>query len=194
MIVGFCGKIGAGKDTAGAYLVDRWGFKRISFADKLKDSAAACFGIKPKDWEELKNAPDARITITRDLGPTNREAYTVASVSCREFLQFYGTEAHRKVFGDNFWVEQAIKEIPDWSFAHGQKNYVFTDVRFSNEAEAIHELGGRVLQIYKDGGSTKDVHSSEVGLPEDLIDGKIANIGSLDQLYVLLDALVDTYS
>lgn len=188
MIVGFCGKIGAGKDTAGAYLVNHWGFNRISFAEKLKQSAAACFGISPDKWESWKNDPNVTVSVLNGNGEP------MAEVTCREFLQRYGTEAHRGVFGYNFWVEQAIKEIPDWSFAHGQKNYVFTDVRFSNEAEAIHELGGRVLQIYKDGGSTKDVHSSEVGLPEDLIDGKIANIGSLDQLYVLLDALVDTYS
>lgn len=187
--------MGAGKDTAGAYLVDRWGFNRISFADKLKQSAAACFEkVDASDWDWMKNDPTCRITITYNPGPTNREEAYLDSVTAREFLQFYGTEAHRGVFGDNFWVEQAVKEIPEASIANAQGDYVFTDVRFLNEAQAVHALGGRVIQINRDAGSVKDTHASEVGLPETAIDGKIANIGSLDQLYVLLDALVDTYS
>jgi len=38
MIIGFCGLIGSGKDTAADYLCNFHGFKRESFANTLKDA------------------------------------------------------------------------------------------------------------------------------------------------------------
>ena len=36
IIVGFIGASGSGKDTASDYLVNNYGFKKMSFADPLK--------------------------------------------------------------------------------------------------------------------------------------------------------------
>ena len=36
MLVGICGKAGAGKDTVGDYLIDKYGFKKIALADPIK--------------------------------------------------------------------------------------------------------------------------------------------------------------
>ena len=44
MIIGLTGYKGSGKDTAASHLVEKYGFTRVAFADKLKKSAAACFG------------------------------------------------------------------------------------------------------------------------------------------------------
>ena len=46
MIIGVCGLIGGGKGTVGDILVDNYGFKKLSFADKLKDAVADMF-----DWD-----------------------------------------------------------------------------------------------------------------------------------------------
>lgn len=184
MIIGFTGKIGAGKDTAGAYLVDKYGFTRISFAEKLKQSAAACLGINPGAWEHLKNNPNAYVEIHVFDKPDSFSGTEVASVTVREFLQNYGTEAHRDIFGDDFWVDQGLAGVSYYN------DYVVTDVRFQNEAEAIRDRGGIVLQINRNTDSS-DTHASEAGIPDYLLDGKIANIGSKEQLYVLLDALID---
>ena len=46
MIIGICGLIGSGKDTIADYLVTNYNFKKLSFADKLKDSVATMF-----DWD-----------------------------------------------------------------------------------------------------------------------------------------------
>ena len=43
MIIGICGLIGSGKGTVADILVDQ-GFKKVSFADKLKDGVAEIFG------------------------------------------------------------------------------------------------------------------------------------------------------
>ena len=44
MIVGICGLIGSGKYTIASYLIDEHGFRRMSFAESLKDATAAVFG------------------------------------------------------------------------------------------------------------------------------------------------------
>lgn len=181
MIIGFTGLKGSGKDTAGAYLVEKYGFTRISFADKLKQSAAACFGINPGAWDHLKNKTNAFVEVKIYIDPLPTE---VASITVREFLQRYGTEAHRDIFGPDFWVKEALNF--DWS----EGDYVFTDVRFPNEAEAIKERRGYVIQVTRK-GSVKDTHASEIDLPSALIDGKIANNGTKEKMYVLLDTLVE---
>jgi dephospho-CoA kinase len=47
-IVGFCGLISAGKDTAANYLCDYHGYRRDSFANTLKDAVANVFG-----WDRI---------------------------------------------------------------------------------------------------------------------------------------------
>ena len=58
MIIGICGLIGSGKGTVADFLVEQQGFKKLSFADKLKDGVASVFGW---DREMLEgNNPDSR--------------------------------------------------------------------------------------------------------------------------------------
>ena len=62
MIIGICGLIGSGKGTVADHLIDKHNFKKISFADKLKDAVAEMFewprpmleGITPqsREWRE----------------------------------------------------------------------------------------------------------------------------------------------
>lgn len=198
MIIGLTGKKGSGKDTAGAYLVDHYGFTRISFADKLKQSAAALWGIDPGLWDELKNDSSVRISISRDVsekwfdtgvtGPTGQpyswHHRTIASVDGRKFLQAYGTESHRDIFGCDFWVNAAIKDIDP------KGNYVFTDVRFDNEAIAIKNLNGVIIEVERKSLSNGDLHVSEAGLSSEYIDGILTNNSTIDHMHSLIDVLV----
>lgn len=200
MIIGFTGVKGSGKDTAGNYLVSEYGFQKISFADKLKESAAALFGIHKSLWDELKNDRTATITLSRDVaekwfndgctGPSGEPYYwdhrDIACVSAREFLQLYGTESHRDVFGQNFWVHHALVDIDP------NLDYVVTDVRFDNEAIAIVERGGFVFKVDRDTGAT-DTHVSEAGVSEAWIDEVIDNNSSLGELYEQLDSYFEDY-
>lgn len=184
MIIGLNGFKGSGKDTVGAYLVEKHGFERLSFAAKLKESAAALFGIDPSLWEVLKNDISAVIEIEVNKGVTQTED-VIAVVTVREFLQRYGTESHRDIFGQDFWVDYALKGVDP------NKNYVFTDARFENELEKIRSLNGYNVQIIRGDVDSSDNHASEVAPPERLIDAIVYNDGTFDELYKQIDQVLD---
>lgn len=181
MLVGLNGLKGSGKDTVGEYLVDEWGFERLSFAAKLKDSAAALFNIKPIMWEVWKNDPKAKVALVNNYGKILNRG-TIITV--REFLQRYGTEAHRDIFGFDFWVDHALKGIDP------NKNYVFTDARFENELQRIKSLGGYNLQILRPELSNEDNHASEIPPPQHLIDYSVDNDGDFNRLYNQVDDFI----
>jgi hypothetical protein len=101
MIIGINGPIGSGKSTVANILEKNFGFETMGFADKLKESAAALFGIDPKDWELLRMIHLARISLKweGENGPRPGQWWSEVSVTGRDFLKLYGTEAHRKYFG-----------------------------------------------------------------------------------------------
>lgn len=61
MIIAISGKLKSGKDTIADYLVQEYGFKRIAFADKLKDIAKDLFF-----WDGNKD--DYGRKLLQDLG------------------------------------------------------------------------------------------------------------------------------
>lgn len=196
VLIGLCGRRGGGKDTACDF-IRGWGadrgltVARRSFADKLKLSAMTALGfvVEESDAVILADALKEMGEITTCI-PDQSVLYTISG---RKFLQLYGTEAHRDVFGPNFWVDALLplsaeaprgaNDFPAWSdnFRAGDSSAdiaVIADVRFDNEATRIRELGGVVCSVERPGGE-KDVHSSEAGISRDLIDWTLDNSGSL---------------
>jgi hypothetical protein len=104
-------------------------------------------------------------------------------------LQRYGTEAHRDVFGTDFWVDVLLpltiddyERVPTWTRNFmGQLDQkapeicVITDTRFENEAQRVRDLGGKIWEIHRGGQKVEDGHVSEMPLPPDLIDKVIYN-------------------
>lgn len=173
MLIGVNGTKGSGKDTIGKYLVENYGFERLSFAQKLKDSAAALFDIDPLEWEELKDNDLARI----ELWVNNRQHRTV---SARYFLQLYGTESHRNIFGDDFWLEALFKNYDPWD----GKNYVITDARFNNELKAIKERNGFNIRVVRQTETRIiDPHVSEAPPARIYIDYDVYNDRDFGWLY-----------
>lgn len=191
MILGLHGKMGSGKNEVArrlALLLRGKGLPlyEVSFAAKLKQSAAALLGCTVDDLEAWKNDPEMWVCLAAHGGYDVREGQTV-----RSFLQRYGTEAHREVFGEDFWLDAALPLDRDYSGGL----YVVTDVRFPNEAERVRHLGGTVVHIV---GQNEDTgsHASERSLHCFYeIDNRIRDddFASLDkQLIALLGTLIVT--
>src|SRR5882672_12839995 len=129
MIVGFTGKLGSGKDTAALRFADMVALdsQRVSFAAALKESSSALLDVPVENWETWKNDPDVKILLMEGWADTELSEGDVSievqapriirEFTAREFLQRYGTEAHREQFGYDFWVEQAVKKIDPLALA-----------------------------------------------------------------------------
>jgi hypothetical protein len=176
-IIGLTGRAGAGKDTAFRLLsaaTPGIRFQRKAFADLLKESAMLAIGLDPKDADEFKTR--GRITVWYGADQAHE-------LTGREYFQRYGMEAHREVFGEDFWMKHVLH--PDVLDENAVT--VITDVRLDNEAEQIKALGGEVWLIGRDGATISESgHKSEAGVSEELIDRSIHNTGSLIELEVMM--------
>lgn len=176
--LGLSGLKGSGKDTLFEILNGSlpWVFKRDAFADRLKLSAYRCFNPEAT----LEQAVGWCNSVKQDgvwVTVSDPRYGTTDSVTGREFLQHYGTEAHRDVFDKDFWVNALPLTPPD-----GVDVLVITDCRFPNEAEAIlAQPDSAVIEIVRD-GLTSDGHASEQPLPRELVTATVYNNGTLDDL------------
>jgi hypothetical protein len=137
-IIGICGLIGSGKGTVADMLVES-GYKKISFADKLKDGVSAIFGwdramlegdtVESREWREQ---PDAFWTAELN-----------GKITPRLVLQLFGTDCMRRGFSDNIWVSLVKKQILD----DPDQKWVIPDVRFYNEMAVITQLNGQLWQV-----------------------------------------------
>lgn len=196
MLFGLHGFKTAGKDAFYQRALFMWPEKvsRVAFADKLYESAAGALGVTVDELLVWKNDPSMLITIETDWAEKPRQ------ITFRQYLQFYGTEAHREVFGDSFWVDQVLGDEA-YRWATDPDNLVcVTDCRFPNEAEAVRTKGGVVVKIIgpPEVEHRTDMHASENPLPDDLIDYYIDNsvrgdgFASLDKQIINLVAQVNT--
>ena len=181
MIVGLVGKKSAGKDTVGAILVEYHEFERQSFADPLKQSAAALFGVPVETWDKLKNDPHAVISFSAQIDAPFGDL-DVVRMTVREFLQRYGTEAHRDVFGGSFWVDVAERRLVEAIERGPGERIVFTDCRFPEEVGLIRKYGGLVVRVVRPGTDASDTHASEKVQESLVADFDLWNGGTIEDL------------
>lgn len=140
MIVGLLGFIGSGKGTAGDILKDL-GFTPMSFAKGVKDVAAEMF-----DWPRHLLEGDTDVSRKWREQPDNFWSKEFGKeFTPRLALQLMGTEVGRDVFHKDFWVIKMKKYIME----NPEQNFVITDVRFRNEMQFVHDLGGTLIEIQR---------------------------------------------
>jgi hypothetical protein len=205
MIIGICGFIGSGKDTAADYLVGFHGFRRDSFAGTLKDAVSAVFGW---DRELIEGrTPEARAWREQvDTWWANRLG--MPHLTPRWILQWWGTEVCRNHFHDDIWIAALEARL-----ARRTDHTVISDVRFPNEIKAIREQGGKIVWIQRgelpswhimaakaNAGDlfarTKltelGIHASETAWVGTDFDAVIDNNGSIEDLYNQLKSLLQS--
>lgn len=176
---GLAGKAGAGKDTVADYLCSQYGWTRMAFADPLKAAAATTFGIPVEDFYD------------REKKEQMNEYW---SMTPRRMAQLFGNDAMKPTFGPDFWVRRWLRS---YAVIEQSDNVVISDVRFEVEAVMIRSLGGVVFQVERPGAGLYGeaaIHSSEVGLPANLVDDLILNVGDIAHLYETVDNLLARHS
>lgn len=173
MIIGLNGRLKSGKDTTFGIIQELYPeAKRVSFADPLKDSAAAALGIDRELMEQMKADEDAMWMLFDSAGNAVGPMFNT-----REYLQRYGTEAHREVFGDDFWVDMALAPELD----HSNDLLVVTDMRFPNEAQRVLDLGGITVKVVREVETSHSAHPSEQDIDR-YIELFLDNTGTLEDL------------
>lgn len=164
-IIGLSGYANSGKDTVAQMIQElqpgkNWQIKK--FSGKLKEMASLLTGYDVELFENQEFKKNALIIMGDE------------SYSARKFLQFLGTECVRDLLGKDVWVNALLKDY------NGEKdNWIITDVRFPNEAEAVGLLG-HVVKIVR--GSAINGHPSETALDNYILDYRLDNVGDLVDL------------
>jgi len=138
MIIGICGFIGSGKDTAADYLVNFHEFRRESFAGTLKDAVAVIFG-----WE--RDLLEGRTKESREWREIRDEWWSQRlgrNITPRWVLQNWGTNVLRYHFHDDIWIASLENKI-----RNSKNNVVISDCRFPNEIRGLQAQGGKIVWI-----------------------------------------------
>lgn len=180
VLIGVAGYAGAGKDALADLLVAHFGFTKISFADPMREIAAAIDPIiayvKTDDPNE-----DEILRYTDVVEMFGYDESKMLYPEMRRFLQRLGTEGGRGILGQDVWVNEAMRR------AQAYERVVFADMRFRNEAEAIRAAGGRTIRVERPGVSPANDHASEHDLAKWSFDLHVNNNGTFEDMIGRLD-------
>lgn len=208
MIIGVSGRARSGKDTIAKIMIDKFGFKKISFADSLKEIASDAFEIPLNYFHDddkkdspfpmpilvteqhlerlVKNLLAAGCDITQNqVNELNSKGLGLSFVSPRQLLQIVGTDLCRGTLGNTVWIDIFKRKV---SVAEG--NFIVPDVRFLNERSAIKELKGYNFLIIRPGlpPIAESAHESELlGISKELIDTVILNDSTVNSLQMEIE-------
>lgn len=189
--IGFMGYARSGKDTAGDHLVQAHGYRRVSFADPVRESLLALDPIIAADvYRYGDDHRDVCAEVTRLSHAVAARGWEGAKEvpEVRTLLQRHGTDAMRGVMGDDVWVNLAARRVVEARRAG--KNVVVTDCRFPNEVRALREWGFRLVWVDRPGVEPVNGHVSEVGVSPHDATTVLLNNSSKVVLRERVDALV----
>jgi len=181
IIIGISGKIGSGKDTVAHFIKQHDpSFQSKAFAFKLKKIVALLAGC------------DFDLTLSQEGKNVYIEQF---DKTIGEMLQGIGTNALRDNFDKNVWINGLFTDLKTGS------NYIITDVRFKNEADALRKKGAFLVRVNRPNNpiaenSNRDLtHPSETDLDDyQYFDAIIENKGTLDDLEYSVKKLLDRVS
>jgi hypothetical protein len=171
------------------------------FAGKLKDIASHLTGIDIEmfedqefkktllgpEWGTIEHNPLNSIPVFEDVKFNSL-------MSVREFLQKLGTDAMRKGLHDNVWVNALMSDYRPIEYNDDEQprlpNWIITDCRFPNEAQAVKDKGGLVIRIDRPGIKPINDHPSEIALDNWKFDYKISNVSDIYALKETVEVIL----
>lgn len=177
MIVGLAGYARSGKDTAADVFVDN-GFIRVGFADLLKEFV---YTVNPYVVDEGGYGVVHRLQDIVDAGGWEAAKHYPES---RRLLQVTGTEAARRLLGQNIWIDAVFNSMQTG------EDYVISDVRLKNERDRVKDAGGFMVWVHKPGVGPSS-HITESDLSEHDCDHVFVNSGTLAEYRVIVGDLLN---
>lgn len=171
----------AGKDTAATALIRDMGFRRVGFADKLKELAMECDPLVTSATQ-ASNVGTGKGRLAWIVHGLTWEGAKDSYPEVRNFLINLG-EGVRKVLGQDVWVDAVVSGI------RKGESVVIPDVRYPNEAAAIQKAGGKVIRIDRPGANPAGLSDNYLS-DWDGWDGVVVNDGNVQDLERAVIALV----
>jgi|UniRef100_A0A6C0LVY3 hypothetical protein len=192
-IIAICGAKRSGKDVLADYLVKKYNYERLAFADPLK------LVVK-----KLFNFEDDQVGIGEDEGTDKKDIIDERwGITPRAALQFFGTEVMQEKIQEllpnikrNFFANTLKNHIEN---AEEGKKFVISDLRFIHEYDMLANLSNvahkdkmiiRVIRPSKHRTKEQEPHISEVeytNIPYDII---MINNGSIDEYISRFEKLI----
>jgi dephospho-CoA kinase len=167
------GYLQSGKDTVADYLVDEYNFTRFAFADALKDQVAEKYNID----RTLMDSSDGK------------KSKTSSGETVRQILIKHGLEM--RTIDPDYWIKNIISSID--KSENKQGFYVISDWRYPNEYDQVYKYFGDIVKTIRinrwDTIPLQD--ASETGLDNLDFDYVIENKGTLEELHISLEKVVN---
>lgn len=142
MIISLSGFAGSGKDTVAQYLVEEYGFTKVSFGAAVKDVVASVF-----QWDRALLEGDTQ--ESRDwreqVDPWWSQELGMPDLTPRKALQYVGTNLFREHMHKDIWTLAMKRKLE--KYAKQDQSIVISDARFINELDLLHSMGGILAQV-----------------------------------------------
>lgn len=170
-VLALAGRAGSGKSTVAEHLISEHGYVRVKFAGPLKNMLRAVYKYNGVTGDEVERRLEGDLKEVPDAALGGR--------SPRHAMQALGGEWGREMMHSDLWVsmwEAQVQQVLVAGF-----NVIVDDLRYANEAAAVHKFGGTVLGLTgRDPVTALLGHSSEVmDLPMDV---EVTNTGTVGEL------------
>ena len=171
-IIAICGAKRSGKDVLASYIVKKYGYTRLSFAEPLKHIVKLLFNFSDQQVGLIEGSNDEKDTVDERWG-----------ISPRKALQFVGTEILQNKIQEllpnikrDYFANILLSKIED------NKTYVISDLRFIHEYEKIKHLDIQIIKVIRPSIITDEqhLHISENEYIYIPVDKEIVNDGTLE--------------
>lgn len=160
--IAFGNKARAGKDTAGAYILNKYGGERLSFAETLYDIS----------YDVL-----ASLGLPKQKNPA--------------LLQCLGGGLRARLYPE-VWVDVVKRKILQTDTVAPDTNLVVTDMRYPNEMRMLKEHGFITVRVNRENRpiDRDPNHESEIALDSAEFDYTINNDGTVEELYEKIEKII----
>ena len=162
----------SGKSTVARFLAESYGYEIVPFAHTLKRMTRV---FLLSFYGEI--ATFAWMDANKDLVVFEKAGH---DITVRYLMQTLGTEWGRELLGRDVWVDLWRHSVSDKLLV------VADDMRFPNEFEAVHALGGETWCVIRDSAERSTAHTSEGALDNRVFSHYIYNDRSVEQLHAYL--------
>lgn len=185
-IIALTGIARSGKDTTADYLVQKYGYVRLAYADIMKSILCSTFNITPQELEAYKNDSNSTIAVLDINQSADFVKYGLLKVTFRNILENFG-QSMKALFGEKVWSNLIVQKIKELNY----DKIVVSDVRFHVEIDGLRENFNDVTLLKVTNWlQPASEHASEVQHLEFTDYTLIDNTKDLEWLYKQIDKIV----